>query len=982
MKLLPTPRSYRFVSHRFTSLFWPVFIATLIAAALQLKDQPYLQSPEAQYGIVSLELGNTFAKDSAIIMSWKLDTLIHDKTNNCWQKSARIDRLAIARANVYLDYPFILLYTTLAIIIIIALQMTIHREARRFTRVLIILAVIAGFCDCIEDLGLLHIIGKGIHLPPHEPLRPEPTLFSAALTGIAARIKSAILIGLLLWLLITLIFQHSGLTRLSDYIREKALQLFRYRVILVSVLAFVIPMWILDQGQDLLVNSNSSDEGVLLFIGIVWIAAFLNWYLAKLFFEKKYVGPVCPMTEPVLSDPSLLAAEKKVSRFLGVCTMLVPAVAILHALRVIRIHSPMDFFPPIVWLLGLLVLFFFLIKKDITGYCYTWIEGKWGEQKTRVFAIVLMLLLGILIPGAIRIFIIRGASNTPGSLVYLFGHLVLLSFTFLLFVSARTVIFNARSWMGKKIGWPILLSAGMIAALFVLINIFPLSVSSLDCNYLSLPVLLAGIIFYILLFTFLIRLSLWKKINFVLFIVVAGLVISICANNDYHAVKQINTTPAQPPVALDEYFRQWLLHRKEEIEQAPDSFPVFLVNTYGGGIRAAAFTNMVFSYLDSCMIAGRKDARGFEHFVFSVSGASGGTIGAALQCAYRAKYLDGNCNAYALDSFQQFYRHDFLTPVLSNALGGDVWASASSFHIWRDRSEIQENLWEEFGKKTLHLQLDKEFNALWDTSRNNPARYEVPLLFSNTLNVDDGLKGICAPVALESGDFPATIFIRSRIDALNMQRRTDKQPLTSLSLMTGAFLSARFPFISPSGKMGAGYHFMDGGGKDNSGASTSEAIFASLARLAFRSRTNPGDSVFSRLMRKVHFHFVSITNSPYYNPDTRQLVSNRFEPVSPLVGIVNSGIYGNARAADNMLQYRYSSDSVQFQGIRSDYCAVWITGSCIPDGKGGLYAPVLPLGWQISAPSLQRLRQSFDPDMLGSYNLIGIPKILRIADGR
>src|SRR5258708_2889478 len=741
------------------------------------------------------------------------------------------------------------------------------------------------------------------------------------------------------------------LFRLSDYIKEKTYQLFRYRVILVSVLLFVAPIWMLDQGQDLLINSNSSDEGVLLFVGVVCIAAFLNWYLAKLFFEKKYVPPVCPMDEPILADPLQQTAEKKVSRFLGVATLLLPAVAILNARQAINSSSWMDFLPSGWWLVGLLSLFFVLIKLDLARYC----------PKSRTFIVSTLAILGGIIPGAIRFFIIKGESNTPDSLIYLFWQLILLSFAFFIFVSVRSRIFGAGSWLGGKIGWPILLSAGTLAILFILLNIFPLSILALDCNYLSLPVLLSGIIFYILLFTLLIRVSLWKKINFVLLIFVTGLIISLSAHNDYHAVKLKNGASLPKPPELETYFKQWLLQRKDEIDREPDSFPVFLVNTYGGGIRAAAFNNMVFSYRDSCMIANRKDHKGFEHFVFCVSGASGGTVGSALQCAYRSQHLDSNSKAYALDFFQRFYRHDFLTPVLSNMLGADAWASVTSFHLWKDRSEIQENLWEGFGQRELHLELGQEFNALWDTSLHNRARYEVPLFFPNTLNVDDGLKGICAPFPLPPADFPATIFIT--------------QPL---SLITGAFLSARFPFISPSGKMGPGYHFMDGGGKDNSGASTSEAIFVALARFACHEKDIPRDSVFSRLMRKVRFHFVFITNSPYYNPDSRQKVSNHFEPVSPLVGMVNSGIYGNARAADNTLQFRYSSDSVQFQGIHSDYCSVWITGSSIPDSKGNPYTPILPLGWQISAPSLQRLRQSFDADKLRSYNAIGIPKILKI----
>jgi hypothetical protein len=510
---------------------------------------------------------------------------------------------------------------------------------------------------------------------------------------------------------------------------------------------------------------------------------------------------------------------------------------------------------------------------------------------------------------------------------------------------------------------------------FCAFYIFPLTALRLNCNYLTLPVLLSGVIFYILVFTLLIRVSLWLRINLVLFIFVTGLVLAISVPNDYHAVRLASRVSSSSSLSMNDYFRGWLLHRKDEILNAPGDYPIFLVNTYGGGIKAAAFTNMTLSYLDSSMIRNSRSHKGFEHYVFSISGASGGTVGAAVQCAYRARHLD-SAGAYSLDHFRKFYGHDFLTPVLGNMLGRDVWASIAGYPLWRDRSAIQENLWEGFGHRSLGISLDQDFNAIWQDTA-GAAGFEVPLLFSNTLNVDDGLKGIMAPVELSHTDFPGTIFIRERIAVLNAQRKKEKDTPVDIPLMTGAFLSARFPFISPSGKMGPGYHFMDGGGKDNSGASTSEAIFISLARQGCRR----SDSLFMTLMKKVRFYFVSITNSPYYNPDTRQMVSNRFEPISPLVGIINSGINGNAQAADNTLQVRYNSDSTQFPGIRSDYSSVWITATCVKDGKGKLYSPVLPLGWQISAPSLERMRNTFEEDMIQTYNKEGLRKLLKITGG-
>jgi hypothetical protein len=962
MPLTPTGRLYHFVQTHSKLLFWPVFAATCIVAFFQLHDQTWLKNGKAPLGIVSLELGPTHACDIAIIQSWKKDTLDHSTADPCSPATAAINRLHKARTDVNVDFLFILLYTSLGIISIAALQSRYGWADRWYSNILLALPLIAGICDVIEDIGLLKFINDGLDNAA------RATEFTASLTHTVATIKMAILVLILaLYLPFIYIIKYKGLVKISDYIRKKSLQLFRYRVILVGVVAFSLPIWAMDQGQDLLVNSNSSDYGVALFVGIVCMAALLNWWLAKLFFEQEYKGPVCPMVEPAIEDRAREASEKKVSRFLGVATIIIPATAILNALRALHIHFALDIFPPIIWLAALLYLFFVLIKYDLACRVWYWIKDRWNESTANVLTLLSCVLLVFVLPVLIRYLLLRGESYTPASLVWLFVHLMLLAKAFWIFVSTRSNIFKGKGLVGRHIGWPVILGSLLLALLFILFNIFPRSVLILDCNYLALPVLLAGIIFYTLLFTLLIRLSLWLKVNLVFFIVVTGLILAISIPNNFHAVHITPTARASNPPSLNNYFRAWLMQRKDEILNGPDNYPVFLVNSYGGGIKAASFTNMVFSWLDSTLMTDSKNHKGFEHFVFSVSGASGGTIGATIQCAYRHRHIDSSAADYSLHHFRDFYRHDFLTPVLGTMIGRDVWASAAGYPVWEDRAAIQEGIWSDFGAGSLDVQLDKNFDFLWDTSSANPARYEVPLLFSNTLNVDDGLKGIMAPVLLEKSDFPGTILIRDRIPAK-----------TNLPLMTGAFLSARFPFISPSGKMGAGYHFMDGGGKDNSGASTSEDIFISLARQCCH-RTD--DSLFMKLIKRVHFYFVSITNSPYYNPDTRQLVSNRFEPISPVIGIINSGIYGNAMSADNTLQYRYISDSTQFPGIRSGYSSIWITATCLDAASGSSYTPVLPLGWQISAPSLERMSRSFAPDMIGSYNQEGITRILKVTNG-
>jgi hypothetical protein len=963
-------RLYSFLQRYFHILFWPLLTLTFCVMLLELKDQTVLRTDAAPYGIVSLELGHSFAKDTGIVQSWKDSVPDMAPQDLCALQQRAVIPYNTAKPNVVLDYLFIVLYTTLLVIVLGALQAGNPRGTTGFTHLLLVLALIAGGCDCIENIGLLQFIAG--HWSDWVAMR----------TSVLAITKMAILVLLLLYILFVLFCHHDALRWLSGYVQRKAVTLFRYRVILLGVVFFCAPIWMMDQGQDLLVNSNSGDPGIGLFVGVVLVAAAMNWYLAKLFFGRGYCkgDPIIPLTPPTLSSPKELFAEKKVSRFLGVCTILVPAAAILNALQAIHMHYFLDQFDPGAWLLGLMAFFFVLIRYDLACKGYGYLVDRWKAPKANRITYNIIFLLGLGIPLLIRIVILGNDHRSPYSLNFLFLQLVLLALAFYVFVSVREQLYPGSEWLGSRIGGPIILAAVVLATGFLLYNIFPFSARSFKGCYLSLPVLLSGIIFYTLAIVLLLRLGLAKGINFLLFIAVIGVALAIKGNNHYHDVQRMTVKQAPQRISLDAYFKEWLLKRQKDIDSANGEYPIFLVNSYGGGIRAAAYTNLVLSYLDDTLTRQGGFKKGFEHYVFSISGASGGTIGGAVQCAYRATHLD-TVGVYAnyRNDFETFYQHDFLTPVLSNMLGSDVWASPVGIRLpfWRDRSAIQEDLWARYGEDSLHLALGSEFNSLWDTTKSSA--YEIPLLFSNTLNVDDGRKGICAPVDLDHRDFPATIFIRERIDSLNAHHDPNEDSLQSISLITGAFLSARFPYMSPSGKMGPGYHFIDGGAKDNSGASTSENIFLAIQRWAMENTKS--DTVARRLMHKVHFYFVSISNNPRATldeqPDPRQLVSNRWEPISPIVGIINSGIDGNATAADSNLRFRYSKMAFAGNLFHADYCAIWPTATCIVDDNHQRYCPLLPLGWQISAPSLTRLSTCLSPGNV-QCNPAGICKIMAI----
>jgi hypothetical protein len=976
----PTSRqaASRPVPRFFHPLFWPILALTVVVGLIEWNDQQVLGTDSAPYGMLSLALGGHADKDTAIVRQWHDSIPDTSPKDFCAAHPDPIIPILVAKPAILLDLGFVVLYSALLVLFLGYLQANDKgtpsgdQSPRTpagawLTKTSV---VIAAICAIITDIGMLDLVAGS---------RSESL---AVWTRIAALAMLVILALLAVYILFILFFRHPVLKTLTGYTQRKTLQLFRYRVILLGVLFFSVPIWALDQGQDLLVNSNSGNAGIVLFVGVVLIAAALNWWLAKLFFTKgfqpgEHILPLSPPAPPTTDE---LLNEKKVSRFLGICTILIPATAILNALRAIRMHYWGDQFNPMSWLCALLIGFFVLIRYECAERLYDYAVNKWGDKAAKFLTHSLLLLLAFLLPLIIRFTILSDDHRSPYSLNFLYLQLLLLAVAFYLFVSLRTRLYANHHQQTRQLGAGVLVAAGLLAAGFLLYNIFPFATTNWDGCFLSLPVLLSGIVFYTLVITLLLRLGLAKKVNFLLFIVVIGIALAIKGNNHYHDVRLMAVKTAPQRDSLADYFRGWLLSRQHDIDGAKGEYPIFLVNSYGGGIRAAAYTNMVFSYLDDTLRRQGGFGKSFEHYVFSVSGASGGSIGAAVQCAWHAAHPDGHPDTNYRNDLASFYQHDFLTPVLSNMLGSDVWASPLGVSLWRDRSAIQEALWARYGRGSLNLALDAEFNSLWDTSRANPSQYEIPLLFSNTLNVDDGNKGICAPVDLSHRDFPATVFIRERIDALNAHRGGKADSLQSISLITGAFLSARFPYISPSGKMGPGYHFMDGGAKDNSGASTSECIFLALSRWAMQ--TAQTDTLVRRLMRNVHFYFVSISNNPRASldeqPDPRLLVSNRWEPISPVVGIINSGIDGNATAADSILRFRYSGPAFPGDSMRADYCAIWPMATCIDDGGSHAYCPLLPLGWQISEPSLTRLNTCFTPGNI-VCNPVGICMIMKVC---
>ena len=296
--------------------------------------------------------------------------------------------------------------------------------------------------------------------------------------------------------------------------------------------------------------------------------------------------------------------------------------------------------------------------------------------------------------------------------------------------------------------------------------------------------------------------------------------------NDNHALRDSGRAPPAAPT-LDAYADAWLGARAAELA-GPRPYPVLVVATAGGGIRAAYWTGSLLAALED------RYGAAFSDHTFAISGVSGGSLGAAtyvalldpdpalaarLRCADGARRSLRACAATVLGQ-------DFLAPVVGAMLFPDLvqrfWPRPV---LGWDRGRALEASWERaWSANGLPNLMAQPFYGLWS---GDAATLHRPLLLLNSTLVESGERVIVTPVRLPQPDTFA--------GALQLTTLTPVNP----PLSAAAHLSARFTYVSPAASIhdGAGQlvgHLVDGGYFENSGADTAAGVVSALRAAAAR----------------------------------------------------------------------------------------------------------------------------------------------------
>jgi hypothetical protein len=284
--------------------------------------------------------------------------------------------------------------------------------------------------------------------------------------------------------------------------------------------------------------------------------------------------------------------------------------------------------------------------------------------------------------------------------------------------------------------------------------------------------------------------------------------------------------------------------------------PLVLVAGSGGGIRAAFWTAAVLDCLTEVQPNSSDPTLGpcdpqlpratdftASNRVFAMSGISGGSLGLAAYAAHLTRKAEGRAETgnWVADRLSA----DFLSPDLGWFLLVETFRAFLLFRPQADRAEVMEEAWE---RTWGGVEGEGLSAGLLATQREVP---EVPLLLLNGATVNEGCR-FNASILNVGPDSALRNCLSTRPFEGAPTAQGGRQSLVAtqdlvdylcpgqgIRLSTAAGLSARFPFVSPAGRIKAQCtpegtvppvtYVVDGGYFDVSAASPLVELAGSLA---------------------------------------------------------------------------------------------------------------------------------------------------------
>ncbi|HET8797724.1 MAG TPA: hypothetical protein VFO89_08555 [Thermoanaerobaculia bacterium] len=389
------------------------------------------------------------------------------------------------------------------------------------------------------------------------------------------------------------------------------------------------------------------------------------------------------------------------------------------------------------------------------------------------------------------------------------------------------------------------------------------------------------------------------------FLLVWAVLISPLADN--HVVETM-PGPVEGRPGVAQTFDRWFERlQAEHPPQANGKYPVILVATEGGGIRAAYWTAAVLTSLTDTLPA-------FADHTFAISAVSGGALGATVYDALLIRRNETLANLEETDytpqaseqyslrfRARQMLSQDALAPTLAAMTQPDLLQRFIPAPILPDRQRALEGGWERAWSSTIqrrNKQDDQTFSSGFLALMKGREAH-IPSLFLNGTIVETGQRIIASNLRIESGEYGELADSVDLFGAIGGDVRVS----------TAVANSTRFTYVSPAGtllraKSGNGNsilecepgarceHVVDGGYFENSGSATISDVLRVLGRSKYADRIQP------------HVIFIRFRMRPPAAVTTNKFANEVLSPVRALLAVRGS----HAILATDELSERLGSD--------------------------------------------------------------------------
>ncbi|HVG40561.1 MAG TPA: patatin-like phospholipase family protein [Chitinophagaceae bacterium] len=431
--------------------------------------------------------------------------------------------------------------------------------------------------------------------------------------------------------------------------------------------------------------------------------------------------------------------------------------------------------------------------------------------------------------------------------------------------------------------------------------------------------------------------------------------------------KNVNEYALRP--SLQTYLTAWLRDRNVAGDTASNGYDIYFVMANGGASRSGYWTAGVLGKIEDSSLVNA--ANRFSDHVFCLSGTSGGGVGVATFFSL-LRNKEQRWRPLYNESARAFLKQDYFTFTFARMLGPDFFNYIFHLSNTDDRAAALEKSFEESARKSDTAFIPVPFyEPLSSFPAMQNGKVYLPILCVNTTRMQDGNPGLVTNLKLEPSLF------NNRVDVLRLL-----QPDVDISITSGSILGARFPYLSPAGRIGDNY-FVDGGYFDNSGAGVVQEMIRGIINIGRQdSIINGSTGELYKGISKLHFKVLHIVNSPIDldSANIKKVAPIKNDLLAPILTIV--GAYDMQTTVNDARLINFIKDVNNYSGNRADYTLISLYDDAEEWKKNPLNKrfkkdPPYAMNWFMSDTTLHRINKRLNSNrkldsLIASMKLIQV----------